>query len=227
MSASVAYQDSSNAEQAGPRIGQLEAIGTTVSVDRRQTLFFEGDEARSFYRVLRGTIAGYKMTPDGRRQVVEFFYPGDLIGFAHGDCYSYSAEAIDDATVCAMPRAQLQRLFRQTPDVQGGLISLLNRELAAAQDRMLLLGRKTAKERLATFLIDVAGRYATDEADEQQRIPLPMNQSDIADYLGLRSETVSREFAELKKDGAIEIPKPFDSVLICDRDYLEIAAEEC
>ncbi len=209
-------------------VGQLEAIGLTRRLTPHETLFFDQDDAETVYRLISGTVAGYKMTLDGRRQIVAFFFPGDLVGLSLGGAYAYAAEAIDDVTVCAIPRARLHQLATRSPALEKSLLAQFDRSFAAAQERLLLLGRKTAKERLATFLVECAERLAIpiDGSDGCERVPLAMSQADIGDYLGLASETVSRALADLKRDGSIEIMRPFDGVVITDWDRLEGAVDE-
>ena len=205
---------------------RLDGIGVIKHLVPHESLALEGDTADRLHRVLRGTIAGYKATADGRRQILTFFFPGDLVGLTVGERYAYSAEAIDHASVRSVPHARLRELAAQTPALQESLLAALRREVAAAQERLLWLGRKTARERLAGFLLECDGRVGLHDKDGRRIVPLPMSQLEIGDYLGLASETVSRALAELVRDGTIEIVRPFAGVVIRDRRCLERAADE-
>ena len=206
--------------------GRLEAIGVIRHLSPRESLVFEGDAADCFHRVLRGTIATYKATADGRRQIIAFFYPGDLVGFTAGERFAYGAEAIDRSSVCSVPRAKLGILGDEEPALREGLLSALRREVEAAHERQLWLGRKTARERLACFLLECAGRTGQAGPDGGLTVPLPMSQLEVADYLGLAPETVSRTLAQLARAGAIEVVPPFAGVVVRDRHAIETAAGE-
>ena len=205
---------------------RLDAIGVIKHLAPHESLVLEGDAADRFHRVLSGTIAGYKAAADGRRQIVAFFFPGDLVGLTVGEHYAYGAEAVDRASVCSVPRARMRELSRQSPALREDLLVAFDRETAAAQERLMWLGRKTARERLACFLLECAHRSGAQEQDGSQTVPLPMSQLEIGDYLGLASETVSRALAQLARDGAIEILRPFAGVVIRDRRRLEATTDE-
>ena len=205
---------------------RLDTIGVIKHLAPHESLALEGDTADRLHRVLSGTVAGYKATADGRRQILAFFFPGDLVGLTVGERYAYSAEAVDHASVRSVPHARLRDLVAQTPALQESLLSALRREVAAAQERLLWLGRKTARERLAGFILECEGRIGQRDKDGRRSVPLPMSQLEIGDYLGLASETVSRTLAELVRDGAIDIVRPFAGVIIRNHRSLERAADE-
>ena len=205
---------------------RLDTIGVIKHLAPHESLALEGDTGDRLHRVLSGTVAGYKATADGRRQILAFFYPGDLVGLTVDERYAYSAEAVDHASVRSVPHARLRELAAQTPVLQESLLSALRREVAAAQERLLWLGRKTARERLAGFILECDGRIGQRDKDGLRSVPLSMSQLEIGDYLGLASETVSRTLAELVRDGAIDIVRPFAGVIICNRRSLEGAADE-
>lgn len=173
------------------RISQTIAAGTTF-VD-------EGEPALNVFTVVTGIVKLFKLLADGRRQIVGFLVPGDMFGFAPNDRYTASAEAVSPVTVCRCSRRQLERAFGEFPGVERQFLETINRELAAAQDQMVLLGRKTAHERVASFLLSLSRRQPSDD----HSIDLPMTRTDIADYLGLTTETVSRVFTVLKSSGCI------------------------
>jgi CRP/FNR family transcriptional regulator, anaerobic regulatory protein len=172
-------------------------------------VFAVGDLAEDVHRLTSGMLKLYKLTQDGRRQVVGFMVPGDFLGLAFGRTYAYSAEAITPAAACRFPRARFFRLLEAFPSLEKEILSRTSTELAAAQDQMLLLGRKTARERLASFLLRLAER----RGEHDGPIELPMSRGDIADYLGLTSETVSRTFTSLRQAGLIELPAAHQLVI--------------
>jgi len=142
---------------------------------------------------------------DGRRQITGFLAPGDFLGLAARQTYAYSAEAITEADLCRFKVGELETLLEEMPPVRERLYEIANDELAAAQEQMLCLGRKTAKERVASFLISQL-RHGAGCDDGAAEFDLPMSRSDIADYLGLTIETVSRTFTALREEGLIGLP---------------------
>ena len=228
MRVAVTHTMTDPARARGPDavFDRLDAIGVIKHLAPHESLILEGDCADRFHRVLSGAIAGYKATADGRRQIVGFFFPGDLVGLTVGERYVYGAEAVDRASVCSVPRSRIQELSRQSPTLREDLLVAFDREVSAAQERLMWLGRKTARERLACFLLECARRTGTPGADGSQTVPLPMSQLEIGDYLGLASETVSRALAQLARDGAIEVLRPFAGVVIRDRRRLEATTDE-
>ncbi|MDE0391319.1 MAG: helix-turn-helix domain-containing protein [Rhodospirillales bacterium] len=226
VAATLPVTDRARIEGPDDAFDRLDAIGVIRHLAPHESLLLEGDCADRFHRVLSGTIAGYKATADGRRQIVAFFFPGDLVGLTVGDHYGYGAEAIGRASVCSILHTSMRELSRQTPALREDLLVALDREVAAAQERLMWLGRKTARERLACFLLECADRNGLPGKDGRKTVPLPMSQLDIGDYLGLASETVSRALAQLARDGAIEILRPFAGVVIRDRRRLETTMDE-
>lgn len=175
----------------------LERAVTDLHVDPRGAIVDEGEPAQHMFNVTAGTVKVYKLLPDGRRQIIGFLMAGDFIGLAVRQSYAYSAEAVTPVRLCRFPRKKLEELFERYPSMEKRLLGLAANELAVAQDLMLLLGRKTAKERLATFLLMLSDR-ARRLGMPSNPVALPMSRTDIADYLGLTTETVSRAFTQLK-----------------------------
>lgn len=188
---------------------------TSQTIASGATFVSEGEAALSVFTVVSGVVKLFKLLSDGRRQIVGFLVPGDVFGFAPNDKYTASAEAFSSVTVCRCPRRQLERAFAEFPGVERRFLDIINCELAAAQDQMVLLGRKTAHERLASFLLSLARRQNNDD----DSIDLPMTRTDIADYLGLTTETVSRVFTVLKGSGCIAT-NGSSKVYILDRNAL-------
>jgi CRP/FNR family transcriptional regulator len=161
-------------------------------------IFSEGDPAESLFNVLSGAVRLVKLLPDGRRQITGFLLPGAFLGIALNSTYAYSAEAIVDTKLCRFGRREAEGLLKDMPSLEHRLLGEAANELVAAQDQMLLLGRKTAKERLASFLVGLS-RNAKRHGFVDNPVPLPMSRTDIADFLGLTTETVSRTFTRLRQ----------------------------
>ena len=149
-----------------------------------------------------GMVKLFKLMTDGRRQIVGFMLPGDVLGLSAARSYVYSAEAVGATEVCRFRRVQLEPLLYDAPALERALLARATTELAAAQEQMLLLGRKSARERLASFVLMLSRRL---EAAQGQAFELAMTRTDIADYLGLTIETVSRTFSLLRKKALIEL----------------------
>ena len=186
-----------------------------------ETIFWEGDPADSVFEVVKGTLRLHKLLPDGRRQVTGFLSAGHLVGLAPEGTWVYTAEAITEVTLCRYRRSAFERLIDTVPGFARRVLTVTSHELRVAQDQMLLLGRKTASERVASFLLLMADQQGGDDATE---ISVPMGRNDIADYLGLTVETVCRTLTQLKRDELIELPA-HGHIVIRDRDALdELAA---
>jgi CRP/FNR family transcriptional regulator len=178
------------------------------------TIFSEGDAADSVFEVVTGTLRLHKLLPDGRRQVTGFICAGHLIGLAPEGTWVYTAEAITDVTLCRYRRPAFERLIDTVPGFARRVLTATSHELRVAQDQMLLLGRKTAAERVASFLLLMADQQGS------EAISVPMGRNDIADYLGLTIETVCRSLTQLKRSELIELPT-HGQIVIRDRDELE------
>jgi CRP/FNR family transcriptional regulator, anaerobic regulatory protein len=204
-------------------LGRLAMIRTSQQVAPGETFLNEGDPATHFFNLTSGSVKVYKLLPDGRRQITGFLFPGDLLGLAFNDTYTYSAEALTPVTLCRFPRSQLERLLDEYPKMEKRLLVMASNELAAAQDQMMLLGRKTAQEKVTSFLLALARRDERFNIDGEW-VQLTMTRTDIADYLGLTTETVSRIFTGLRQRGCIEL-QGAGRVKITDHDTLEELAE--
>jgi CRP/FNR family transcriptional regulator, anaerobic regulatory protein len=199
-------------------LGRLSGARTTQQIEAGETFLNEGDAATHFLNIVDGAVKVYKLMPDGRRQITGFLFAGDLLGLAVNDSYTYSAEAMTSVAVCRFPRKQLERLLDDFPKMEKRLLAMASNELAAAQEQMMLLGRKTAHERIASFLLMMARRQERFGRSGTE-VELSMTRTDIADYLGLTTETSSRVFTSLKKRGWIELSS--GKVTLSDRDMLE------
>ncbi len=189
-----------------PRVGShcagdtIELMGASMSFTRNAEIYGENEPADYLYKVISGTVRTYKVLNDGRRQIGAFYLPGDIFGLEMGDEHTFSAEAISDAKVLVIKRSALIALAARDNEVSHQLWALTGQELRRVQDHILLL-IKTAQERVASFLLEMAARMPASNAVE-----LPMSRQDIADYLGLTIETVSRTLTHLENTAAIELP---------------------
>ena len=183
-----------------PLAGTFEMMGAPMSFGRNSEIYGEGEPADYVYKVVSGTVRTSKILADGRRQIGSFYLPGDVFGLEIGDDHGFSAEAITESRVLVVRRSALIGLANRDGDVARQMWTLAGRELARVQDHILLLV-KTAQERVVGFLLEMADRTPAADAVE-----LPMSRQDIADYLGLTIETVSRTLTMLESDGAIELP---------------------
>jgi CRP/FNR family nitrogen fixation transcriptional regulator len=181
----------------------LANMGAVTTFDRNTTIFHEGDDADHSYKVVSGAIRLSKMMSDGRRQVAEFALPGDFIGLNWLDEHAMTAEALTDVTLIGYTRGRLERLGDENQAIRAELFSTLRHDLWAAQNHLVLLGRQSALERVACFLLDMIRRSRN---PDKTLISVPMTRRDIADYLGLTIETVCRMLTRLKQAGAIGIP---------------------
>lgn len=204
------------AAQPGSELHLPEQLGRNMMVKRDQTIFWGGDAAVSFYRVVSGAVRICKLMADGRRQVADFFAAGDLIVLDLAEKYSFTAEAVADSVVRQYPRAAIFNLLKNDQRFSQQLLALTCSRLMSAHHQMMTLGRKTAEERMATFLAGLARR--------SRQIELPMSRTDIADYLGLTVETVSRVLTKLKQQGVISVPNTH-SISITDPEALELLCD--
>lgn len=183
-------------------LGHLEALAENIRFAEKETILLQGDPAGSVYNVTQGTIRLYRLLSDGRRQIVGFLLPGDFLGLSLADHYAFSADAIEPVGVCRFSRTGFVHLVEAKPVLLRRLYEVATHELTLAQDHMLLLGRRTAEEKVAVFLVAFRRRLRHLGASGIT-IPLPMTRQDIADYLGLTLETVSRVISKLARDRLI------------------------
>lgn len=179
-------------------------LGRCIPFAPGETVFAQEEITTSFYSVLEGVMRLYKLLPDGRRQIVGFALPGDFLGMNVSGRHNFSADAIGTVVICRFPRAAFGRFIENKPHLLRRINELAIRELSQARNHMVLLGRRSAEEKVATFLLGWRDRLARLNGPSPA-ISLPMSRQDIADYLGLTIETVSRTFTKLERDGVIEI----------------------
>jgi CRP/FNR family transcriptional regulator, nitrogen fixation regulation protein len=159
-------------------------------------IFGEAEPADYIYQVIEGAVRTHKLLPDGRRQIGAFHLPGDIFGLVNGDFHRFTAEAIVDTTVRLVRRQSLERVAETDPAILRSLRTMTSANLEHVENHVLLLGRNTARERVAAFLVEMKGRLTAAGV-----IALPMTRRDIADYLGLTFETVSRMFNAFERKG--------------------------
>jgi CRP/FNR family transcriptional regulator, nitrogen fixation regulation protein len=178
----------------------LPFMGATISYSRNAEIFGEDEPSDYLYKVISGSVRAYKILTDGRRQIGGFYLPGDVFGLESADEHTFSAEAITDTKLLVVKRSAVAALASRDAGIARELFGLTGRELRRMQERVLLLV-KSAQERVASFLLEMAER-----ASAGNIVELPMSRQDIADYLGLTIETVSRTLSGLESAAAIEVP---------------------
>ena len=198
----------------------LERVGTRHAFPRNAEIYIEGDRCDHWYRIVSGTVRVCKLLADGRRHIAEFWFSGDCFGLENAPARSFAAEAVEDVVVMRYPRAATERVIEETPGLGRWLREIMLHDLATARERMLLLGRKSAPERVASFLLELF-----DRKDGAKAVELAMSRNDIADYLGLTIETVCRVLSSLKRHGAIAIPSPH-RIELRNREAIEALIED-
>jgi CRP/FNR family transcriptional regulator len=165
-------------------------------------IFWEGDKAKHVFEVVEGVLRIFKILGDGRRAITGFLYPGDLVGVSMRDVFLYNAEAVTSVKVRRFSSAAFQEAINHSPELRPQLFAKLCDEMASAQDQMVLLSRKNAEERICSFLVMLSRRMSNDN-NLSMNIEIPMSRLDMADYLGLTIETVSRTVTSLIGRGII------------------------
>ncbi|MBR0693345.1 helix-turn-helix domain-containing protein [Bradyrhizobium lablabi] len=179
-------------------------------------IYGEKEPAEYVYQVISGAVRSYKLLSDGRRQIGAFHLVGDIFGLENDDIHRFTAEAIVDTTVRLFRRLSLERVAHSDPALARHLLTMTTNNLQHAEDHMLLLGRKTALERVAAFLLEMDRRLTG-----VGLVALPMCRRDIADYLGLTLETVSRALSKLHAYGALDfLGSNQREIMLVDRDQL-------
>ncbi|MFN7101410.1 MAG: Crp/Fnr family transcriptional regulator [Pseudorhizobium sp.] len=167
-----------------------------------QILFFEGDEAKSIFEVISGTLRIVRILPDGRRVITGFLHAGDILGISFKSHYIYTAEAINPVTIRRLSRRAFETELASSDEIRPAVFHQMSDEMAAAQDQMVLLSTKNAEERLCSFLLKELQREMR-AGGVTPIVQLPMTRLDIADYLGLTIETVSRTITKLANKGVL------------------------
>lgn len=223
----LAASSSSQAETGAPvtltdYLGRLSSFGARQQFNRNETIFNQDDTAENVYRILSGTVRLCRYMPDGRRYIVDFLMPGDLMGFVESPDQPVSAEAVTEVTLIAYPRACFDRMAQENAAVRTQLLCHISSNLLTAHQHLFVLGCQKAKERVASFLLRLADRMDVMEGD---RLDISMSRQDIADHLGLTIETISRMIASLRTDGAILVPNAHQLILRDVEALRSLAAE--
>jgi CRP/FNR family transcriptional regulator len=207
-----------------PTLADMRALGTMQRLQPEQSVFHEGDPAKRVFMVTHGSLKLYTLLADGRRQVTGFMFPGDFLGMSVDEDYAFTVEALEPTELWWFSREAFDRFVGDHPHVEHELYRLAAHELAAAQQQMVLLGRKSAAERLASFFLSLLDRAERVSGLSESSFDLPMSRLDIADYLGLTKETVSRMLAELRDRRLIRL-RTQNHVEVLDRAGLRGMAE--
>lgn len=197
---------------------ELDLLARHMELPAKANLFEQGDETTHVYSVTSGVVRLFKLLSDGRRQIIGFALPGDFLGLSLASSYAFGAEAVDDVQMCQFGKGEMAAFTRKYPAILERMHELIAHELIIAQDQMVILGRLDAEERVAAFLLNMHERYKRINR-ESVTIPLPMLRIDIADYLGLTIETVSRTISKMARNKIILVVP--DGVRILDRKKLE------
>lgn len=193
----------------------LKLQGVRMPVERNKEIFGEGEPADYIYRVVAGAVRTMRFSSDGRRQILAFHMPGDIFGLEFGPTHGFSAEAVANSEIVMVRRSLVEKATAQDVGAAQALLHLTSNILRAEREHVHMLGLKGAVERVAAFLLHLADRF-----NFRLELDLPMSRADIADYLALTIETVSRAFTQMERDQAIELPSS-RHVVMCSRAALE------
>ncbi len=185
---------------ARPADAEVEVTGIVRAYARGQEVFGQGERADYLYKVVRGAVRCFKTLADGRRQICDFALPGDVFGLELGAEHAVSAEAVADCAIVAARRSAVMDNAADPIGAARALARLVMNDLERNRDHVLTLGRRGAAERVVVFLLDLAERLGS-----RDTVELPMSRQDMADYLGLTIETVSRTLTHLEADGLIAL----------------------
>jgi CRP/FNR family transcriptional regulator len=219
----VSQRPAVSPERCGRSLDEYISQSPSRQYDAKEFVFAEGDHASHIYRVESGAIALLRLLSDGRRQILGFAYPGDFIGLGAQGEHIMNAQAIRPARIKAMPVSAVHRLAAKDPVLCFTLYQCIAEELAATRDLMVTTGHRSACERVAAFLVTLARRYGVD-GEPASVVNLSMTRADIADFLGLTIETVSRTLTKLKIGGLIDLPQSA-RVILLDRMGLQKLAD--
>jgi len=204
-------------------LGQTVSCTSERTLDVHEHLFLENEAQTHVYLVLSGVVGTYKVLADGRRQICAFAYPGDILGLDCAGTHVNNAESLGPSKVRSIPINAISKLIMSEPGFGQTLLRITATELAETRDQMLSLGRKSAAEKLATFLLGISRRNSI-SGKLDDLIDIPMKRCDIADFLGLTVETVSRNFTKLKRMGIISMASS-SVIKIEQKQMLELMAD--
>jgi CRP/FNR family nitrogen fixation transcriptional regulator len=200
----------------------LEQFGSTVTVQREHEIHGQGDTADYCWRILSGCVRTVKLMEDGRRQIADFLFAGDMLGLDDLGTHDFAAEAVTDVTLRRYPRRMVEALADSHAALARRLRSLALTSLKNAHERMIMLGRKTAVEKIASFVLEMDHRATAPGCKVTE---VPMSRTDVADHLGLTVETVCRVLAHMKREGVVVLHRT--GVEVLDRATLrELGCEQ-
>ena len=183
-----------------PALAEVVArLGLAMRFGRDEQIHGQDEPVTRLFKVISGVVRTSRFTVEGRRQIGEFYYPGDVFGLEPGPLHRFAAEALADCEIAVVKRSAVRQAVGEAV-FNAAILEATSRELDMAQEHLLVLGRKSAVLRVASFLMGMAGRTAADAVE------LPMGRQDMADYLGLTIETVSRTLTQLQGDNVVEFP---------------------
>ncbi|WP_394688564.1 Crp/Fnr family transcriptional regulator [Hoeflea sp.] len=183
----------------------LNKQSTRKNIEAGSELIGESEKTSSYANIISGVVKLTKMMSDGRQQIVGLQFAPDFLGRPFRIDSAISADAATDVNVCSFPKTAIERMIKEAPELEHRLLEQTLKELDEARDWMLTLGRKTASEKVASFLYLIAAHINPEADPDSASFELPLTRSDIADFLGLTIETVSRQLTKLRKDGIIMI----------------------
>jgi len=198
-------------------VDQLEALSSLRELAPHSYLFNQYSEARGVFVLEQGVIMIERSSAAGRRQIIAFSYPGDFVGLSHNDYFEYSVESLTHATIREFPRREFLALSDRSPQLKSNMSAIGGSVFSHALDQLFALGQKKAHERVCFLLQEIRDRHV---GPSDRTVQLLMTRQDIADYLGLTMETVSRAFMKLKKEGTIAIENNH-TIHILNADYVE------
>jgi CRP/FNR family nitrogen fixation transcriptional regulator len=199
MTLAYPMSDPRTARPSASLTAAFDRLGVRMTYDRDQEIYAQDEPVEMLYRLVSGVVRTSRLTCDGRRLVGDFYYPGDVFGLEPGPDHQFAAEALSDCVVQVVRGASV-RAFAGDAEVDRAILEATRREMERLQEHVMLLGRKGARERVASFLMSLAQRQA------EAQVEMPMGRQDMADYLGLTIETVSRMLTQLQGDAIVDFP---------------------
>ena len=193
-------------------------ISKEIEFKDKQTIFLQQENAKNLFNITKGNVKIYKLLSDGRIQIIGFLYPGDFFGSYKKEKYNYSAESIGEVRACAFDQVSLDNYLNENMKLAKELLHMTSHELTLAQDRMEVLGKMNANERIAKFFLNISEQRSR-IGWQSNPVSLPMTRQDIADYLGLTLETVSREITRFKTSNLIKLLNS-KQIFIVDKEKL-------
>jgi len=196
-------------------LAEFKKMGKDITLRSKQNLFHEGTRATRVFTLTSGSLKLYKLLADGRCHVAGFMHPGDFLGITLEEDHAFTAEALEEARLCSFPRKAFDNFLDDHPSMERELYRMAAHELSAAHEQQLLLARKTAGERMASFILLLTDQQRERTNGRREVVRLSMNRADIADYLGLTKETVSRLFSAMRRDRLIRL-QALDKIEVLD-----------